>query len=86
MRNTKTNDMKTITLINPTKEVNGLQANYGHGCINSCKLQRISLSGRETTVGRINQSGTVIAELHSAKRLTDTMISNFINLIKEFTA
>lgn len=53
--------MKTITLVQPTKERNGILIKKTNNNINSCELRKVALSGRDNGyIASINQSGVIV--------------------------
>lgn len=53
--------MKSVTLVNPTKERNGIIVKNCSGNINSCELRKVSISGRDNGyIASINESGAIV--------------------------
>lgn len=54
--------MKTLILVEPTNERNGILVKKTKNDRNSCELRKVSISGRDNGyISSVNKSGTVVA-------------------------
>lgn len=77
--------MKTLELVKPTEERNGILVKKTVNNINSCELRKISIGGRDNGyIASVNQSGAVVVTGISWRgKMVKSPVENLHQLVAE---
>lgn len=74
---------RTIILTQPKENKNGITICHGKGCLNSVNVNKVSMSGRVRTVGKVNKSGFVATNNIDAIEAINSNIDKVLAFLKE---